>query len=127
MPVADLEQAFRHRRHRVLDPAGIGVDAADDVAVGVEREEKLAAAAIDFEDLRAGTDIKGLGHVLRERNQSAFAKAMAGQDYLSSEAMLIVAVSIATEATFVPIGTRNGNPHLYSGCEPASMIDTDVL
>ena len=46
---------------------------------------------------------------------------------LSSEATLIVAVSIATEATFVPVGTRNGKAHLYSGTEPGSMIDTDVL
>ena len=64
---ADLEQAVRHGRDRLLDRVRIAVDAADDVAVLVEREEKLAAAAIDFEDTRAGTDIEGLGDVLGKR------------------------------------------------------------
>ena len=36
-------------------------------------------------------------------------------------------VSIWTEAILVPAGTRNGNEHWYSGCEPGSMIATDVL
>ena len=76
----------------------------------MEREEKIAAAAVDFEDTRAGTDIKGLGHVLRERNVRT--------NLLVERARLIVAVSIATEATLVPAGTRNGNAHLYSGTEP---------
>ena len=115
-----------HGRDRRLDRAGIGVDAADDVAVLVEREEELAAAAIDLEDTRAGTDIKGLGDVLRRVLSDRKATAKLAH-YLSSEAMLMVAVSIATDATFVPAGTRNGNVHLYSGTEPGSMIDTDVL
>ena len=96
--------------------SGIGVDAADDVAVQVQRVEELAAAAVDFEDPRAGADIKGLGDVLRQIPPGSCygpppRELRRGRllHYLSRAAMLIVAVSIATDATFVPSGTRNGN------------------
>ena len=75
----DLEHAVRHGGNRFLDRLRIAVAAADDVAVLVERQEKLTAAAVDFEDTRVGTDIKGLGYVLRELQQSTSAQGYGGQ------------------------------------------------
>jgi hypothetical protein len=60
------EQPFWHRRNRALDHRGIAVSSAHDIAVRVQRQEKGAVTAIDFEHTRAGADIERFGHVFGE-------------------------------------------------------------
>lgn len=112
-----MKRSIRHLLARGLDRSVIRVAAADDVAVIVEGDEQVANAAVHLEDTRAGTDVERLGQV--------FSEGEAGL-YLSNAVTLMTAVSMATDATFVPAGTRNGNEHWYSGFEPGSTKATDV-
>ncbi len=120
---SDIEDPIRHRRARLRNRIPIAVDAADDVAVVVEWEKKGAVAAVDFEDAGTGTDVKRFGDIFGKGEK----RHPLTVHYLLSAAKSSVAVSIATETTLVPAGTRNGNEHLYSGSEPGSMIATEVL
>ena len=120
---SDLEDSIRHRRAGLRNRIRIAVDAADDVAVVMEWEKKGAVAAVDFEHAGTGTDVKRLGDIFGKGEK----RHPLTVHYLLSAAKSSVAVSIATETTLVPAGTRNGNEHLYSGSEPGSMIATEVL
>lgn len=116
---AGTESSVRHGPPCLGNQRGIGIQPTDDIAVVVEGNEKLAGATSNLEELGARADIQGFSNVLSEFRQAGY--------FLSSDAMSMVAVSICTEPTFVPAGTRKGNEHLYSGCEPGSMMATDVL
>ena len=110
-----------HRRDRLLDRAGIAVDAADDVAVGVEGEEELAVAAVDLEDTRAGTDVEGLGDVLRE--------SVPMQRYLFVERGDVDRGGVDRDRGDLRAqwGRGTGTRTCIPAFEPGSMIDTEVL
>ena len=78
------------------------VAATDDVAVLGKRQQQFAATTVHVKDTGAGADVERLGDVLSEV-EAGF--------YFSSAVTLMTAVSIDTDESFVPAGTRNGNAH----------------